>query len=621
MAATVSTSLLLRITFLTKDSGGGDIPKRFNRALCAPNNVDASTCQWGPTTKGKACNSVCPKGWITLTKNSHVGGEKGGCKSGRYAPICCQTVTATSDSRQCFASTADHIFSGSLAARQDTSGVTSYSFDTSNLDDSAGEDDDDDDDAATASSAKRKRNERNLKGHGENSLSNRMEKRLNRRSFGSWAGRCAEEVTLPLGSIPIDVPALMIQSYAGAGTWNLELEPITVSASSSKKARVTITVPIQVESTSYDRTTTRTCSGDKYPQACLNYRSISQYGQRYATPTCANRQNSIKDRPLTKLWNQQHNTKAWFPWLTKSYMDPSGNKVRVRPQRDEWPPAHFMQGETFGYVRLLPGAQNEGVPNDGVSGWRGFCKYPPDKQVKVEGGPINVIGDVVYVTEYTSTITTLKVMNYEYTNMPIYAGDPDGLINNVGGWPSTLTDDPGFALLAGDPYFPQNAPWIYKQAPSAAMTAGKTTPKRDVWFNDELSFGIVDTGNSSRRATKAELFDDLGILQCDGDCEEERGALEILGLLGLTDAEAKAEARNTNPTSPAGVDAEPTGILATTTKAVGNVTASPASPIRLDSGSSKSSATSRPPSPETARDAGSAKHQRHVQVHAHKGHH
>lgn len=87
-----------------------------------------------------------------------------------------------------------------------------------------------------------------------------------------------------------------------------------------------------------------------------------------------------------------------------------------------------MQGVPNGYVRLLPGSQNGKVANDKVTGWKGFCKYPPDKSVNVEDGPISVVGDIEYRTTYTSTITTLKVMNYDYTNMPVLAGDPDGLV-------------------------------------------------------------------------------------------------------------------------------------------------------------------------------------------------
>lgn len=575
--------------------GGGDIPKRYNRALCAPNNVDASTCQWGPTTKGKACNSKCPTGWITLTKNSHVGGQKGGCKSGKYAPICCQSVTAQTDSKQCYATTADHIFSGSLASRTDTSGITSYSYDS--------DDDDDYDDDISSDSKKAKIKRSSEKSHG-----------LSKRGLGSWAGSCAESVTLPLGAIPIDVPAGLLQSYAGLGTYQVELEPITVSVSSSKKPRKTITIHSQVESTSYDRITTRTCDGSRFPQPCFNYRSIAENHAVYANPTCANVQKSVDKRPLPRLWNKQHATNAWISWNPKSYTDPDGDYTSVRPQRDEWPPAHFMQGVASGYVRLLPGTQNGKVANDGVSGWKGFCKYPPEKEVKTEGGPVVVIGDIVYETVYTSTITTLKVLNYEYTNMPVIAGDPHGLTANSGGWPETLTDDPGFALLANDPYYAQPALWPYSKAPSAAIIKGKTKPKRDnIWFDEDLLAGVVDVGNSSRRATEDEMFEELGILQCEEDCEEEKEALERMGLLALIDEAALVSSS---------ISSSPAAAVAVTTTAVSvdTVATQLAAPASFATSSWPSLQSASPSAENDNGQAGLqstrlAKRKRHLQVH------
>lgn len=417
-----------------------------------------------------------------------------------------------------------------MALRKDTSGITGFTYEDSDTGDTDVE------------KVKVKRDV----------------KPLGKRGLGSWSGGCAESVQLPLGAIPIDVPALLHQSYAGFGTYNVELEPITVSASATKKKRKTITVPEQVESTSYDRATTRTCDGSRFPQPCLNYRSIASRVADYADPTCANVQVSRSLRPLPALWNRQHNTNEWISWNPKSYTDPSGKKTVVRPQRDEWPPAHFQQGAPLGYVRLLPGSQNGKVANDKMSGWKGFCKYPPQKQVKVEGGPIVVIGDVVYETVYTSTITTLKVMSYEYTSMPNYPGDKDGLTTNPG-WPKTLTDDPGFALLANDPYYPQPALWPYRTGPPASLTQGKTKPKRDrIWFDEEFLAGVVDEGNSSRRATPEEMLDELNILQCEGDCSNERNALSDMGVLASTDDEISSPAVTTATTTTAALGSEQT---------------------------------------------------------------
>lgn len=54
--------------------------------------------QWGPGKASKACNSKCPSNYIALTKNPHIAGKDGGCKSDRYAPVCCDFVVAYSGS-------------------------------------------------------------------------------------------------------------------------------------------------------------------------------------------------------------------------------------------------------------------------------------------------------------------------------------------------------------------------------------------------------------------------------------------------------------------------------------------------------------------------------------------
>ena len=176
--------------FLISTIGGGN---GFNRYLCAPNNVDAEGCQWGPGAIGKACNSKCPTGYLTLTKNSHIAGQKSGCASGKYAPVCCFSVTETS-STSCYATTADHIFSGSLATRDDTTGITDYTYDLA---------EDDSDDSTDDETRKRKRR--------------RMEdahKAVSKRSAGALAKRASSGScnagTLPIGAIAVEIPAALV---------------------------------------------------------------------------------------------------------------------------------------------------------------------------------------------------------------------------------------------------------------------------------------------------------------------------------------------------------------------------------------------------------------------------
>ncbi|RMZ86664.1 hypothetical protein DV736_g6111, partial [Chaetothyriales sp. CBS 134916] len=227
-----------------------------------------------------------------------------------------------------------------------------------------------------------------------------------------------------------------------------------------------------------------------------------------------------------------HNSIWSKVWITKTYVNPNGKRVSPRCQRDEWPPAHFQQGLPAGYIRLLPGSQNEGVAVSGLGGWKGFCKYPPEKQVKVEGGPIQVIGDIVYVTSITSTITTINVMDYSFFNMGAPQADPWLLTDNPC-YPSTLTQDPGFALLTWDPYYglvPTRLP--YSEPPTAQYTSGKTPPsKRDLSLEETYPHFVmdgqsnkilVDEGNSTRKATDEEMLEYFGLLKCrTEDCAQE----------------------------------------------------------------------------------------------------
>jgi hypothetical protein len=96
-------------------------------------------CQWGPGKVGKACNSQCPTNYLTVTKNSHISGQKSGCKSGRYAPLCCASVYT--NNQECYATFTDHVLSGSLTARVSTDGSTDYTYSTEE-DDVEDEDDD-----------------------------------------------------------------------------------------------------------------------------------------------------------------------------------------------------------------------------------------------------------------------------------------------------------------------------------------------------------------------------------------------------------------------------------------------------------------------------------------------
>ena len=401
----------------------------------------------------------------------------------------------------CYAKTLDHVLSGSLASRDDPTGIGSYTFGRANK------------------RAKRQNNR------------NRFSKRV------ITSGNCNSPVYLALGEIPVDIPARLINYPLGnGGLYSVTLSPTAPLATTTPKVRKTITVPSTTTSTVYS-TTTRVCDGSKYPQPCHHYSSVAQFST-YQKPTCAAvGAPGTPARPLVTSWDNQHN-KAWSQtWITKTYINPNGKRAKPNCQRDEWPPAHFQQGRPDGYIRLLPGSQNSGVANSGDGGWKGFCKYPPDKQVKVEGGPIRFDGNIVYTTIYTSTIITLNVMDYQFTRMVQPANDRWLLTTNPC-YPSTLTQDPGFALLTYDPYYggvPTQLP--YTKAPTNQYTMGKKPPSKrqlsgDVgpeFILDDQNTVWVEEKNTTRPASDAEMLEHLNLLKCaTPDCAAELADWEVL---------------------------------------------------------------------------------------------
>lgn len=162
---------------------------------------------------------------------------------------------------------------------------------------------------------------------------------------------------------------------------------------------------------------------------------------------------------------------------------------------------------------------------------RSFARIFQTSGRQSRGGPIRVVGSIVYETIYVSSITTLGVMEYRYTNMAAPARDPWLLTTNPC-YPFTLTQGPGFALLTHDPYYPYLVAGLpYSKAPTSQYTSGKTPPrKRDYedeshprFTQDPLTNHIlVDEGNTTRRTTEEEMRDHFGLVRCQSkDCAEE----------------------------------------------------------------------------------------------------
>ena len=325
-----------------------------------------------------------------------------------------------------------------------------------------------------------------------------------------------------------------MNNYIGYGSYSVTLSPTAQASVTQSNPRRTIVVQ-QSTSTIVYSTAPRYCDGSSYPQACYNYASIAQYST-YGTPTCAMSGNGNPNRPLTKFYDStggvtQHNSIWSKTWITKTYVNPNNKRVAPRCERDEWPPAHFQQGRPDGFIRLLPGSQNGGVANSGLGGWRNFCKYPPDKQVIIQGGNIQYAGNIVYTTIVTSTVVTINVMEYNWFNTQAPPSDPWLLTANPC-YPSILTQDPGFALLTWDHFYGGAPPRLpYSVPPTAQYTMGKKPPSKrslgtniygqEFTMNDDGTI-LVDEGNSTRKASELEILEHFNLAKCmTPDCKAE----------------------------------------------------------------------------------------------------
>lgn len=121
-------------------------------------------------------------------------------------------------------------------------------------------------------------------------------------------------------------------------------------------------------------------------------------------------------------------------------------------------------------------------------------------------------------------------------------------------------------MLTNDPWYNDNAGKKryraqYGAAPLPNILAGKTPTglrKRDLLDPNDI---IIDTGNSSRRATEGELLHEYGLVQCEGDCQQEMKDLGYASLPVLPNAlsvpQTMAEACPTPGTKTVTVTASP----------------------------------------------------------------
>ncbi|KAJ4150991.1 hypothetical protein LMH87_011713 [Akanthomyces muscarius] len=212
-------------------------------------------------------------------------------------------------------------------------------------------------------------------------------------------------------------------------------------------------------------------------------------------------------RERVAAYNREHHTSWMKGWL---------QRPNLSCQRDEFPPAAIWQArDKRVWIRLLPGTMN------GSAGqlFKGCLDKVKLSILGVNRGP-----------------------PVKFKNMP--AIDDAGLTENPC-WPSTLVDDPGFALNANDPWYHESSnrgrrvyKKYYPNPPEAQFTQGKVNKSGwGKWDEHGVMMGMmdpddvyVDEGNSSRRITEEELLDDLGMLRCLGDCSAEMADLGIASL-------------------------------------------------------------------------------------------
>jgi chitinase len=275
-------------------------------------------------------------------------------------------------------------------------------------------------------------------------------------------------------------------------------------------------------------TTVRTCYGDRWPQACLHYRSvINRDPIQYRYLTCTDRVFLHPPRPLVDIYSTQH----VGDWIT-GWMQAPG----LNCERDEFPPAAIWQGRNNNqWIRLSPKTQNRGAG----SLFKLLCLEIPGTHTTNLVHIGNENNGCRPTDHYRVTqVITHPVLSLDFANMPLY---PDDGITQNPCWPSALIDDPGFALLLQDPWYNshENARLeglsFYSDPPGIFYTEGKvprpgyykrglTSSNNDVDPDDIM----MNEGNSTRKATDEELLAHFGYLRCaDEDCSAERAALAI----------------------------------------------------------------------------------------------
>ena len=274
-------------------------------------------------------------------------------------------------------------------------------------------------------------------------------------------------------------------------------------------------------------TTTRTCSGNMYTQACFHYRSVIRKHPEYGLMTCPYSKALRAPRPQVLVYSNQHDG----GWRTGWMQQPG-----LSCERDEFPPADIWQDRGGPvWIRLNPKSDN-GRAGPALFGG---CGNPPRSSTESERSVRQWKHGNKITEEWARTLViTRMVLSLEFANMQPWADD--GLTQNPC-YPLTLVNDPGYALLWEDEWYDDQPLAVHRFAinsygkpPAFQVTQGKQS-REGYWRRRNLdgdhfnpSEIVFNDGNSTRKATDEELFEHFNFIRCtDETCASEREALGI----------------------------------------------------------------------------------------------
>ncbi|KAK4555185.1 hypothetical protein LTR86_007481 [Recurvomyces mirabilis] len=226
-------------------------------------------------------------------------------------------------------------------------------------------------------------------------------------------------------------------------------------------------------------------------------------------------------------------------------------------QKDEYPPAAFWwdRDEDDVLIRLLPGLQNGGAGNSLFGNQAFICGYDnknglsprSTRNLRSDREVVNANRRTIIETmDLTITLSTLELGFLGTAAYPDY-----GIVQNPC-WPSTVVNDPGFALLTDNPQYGAST-HLYEDDPPVAATQGKYRAgyqKRDADILSQYGRAasgsgipasakpfrpdsiLLDDGNSTRRATEGDLAEHFNLRRCTTpDCRDEIAQHDVEAVL------------------------------------------------------------------------------------------